>query len=136
MVNAAVFGLVVVALLTAADDYCGEDENYWSTSYDDAHQFSCPDLLHQGMTFFESCHAGKYEDRVWNYGCSDINVTFSYFEDTELTAYDEPWTLLCPNGVVTGLFSEEDDHYEDRNGAMVFELCFAVAVGWEGQESY
>ena len=95
--------------------YCGEDENYWSTSYDDAHQFSCPDLLHQGMTFFESCHAGKYEDRVWNYGCSDINVTFSYFEDTELTVYDEPWTLVCPSGVVTGLFSEHDGAYEDRN---------------------
>ena len=33
--------------------YCGEDENYWSTSYDDTHQFSCPNILGQGMSYFE-----------------------------------------------------------------------------------
>ena len=35
-------------------------------------------------------------------------------EDTELTAYDQPWTVICPNGIVVGLFSEHDSDPEDR----------------------
>ena len=40
--------------------------------------------------------------------------SYLVMKDTELTAYDQPWTVICPNGIVVGLFSEHDSDPEDR----------------------
>ena len=97
-----------------AVNYCDFEESYWSTDYEVPHTFDCPDPR-QGMSFFESCHDGGPQDRVWNYRCTDIGVTLNLFEVTDTTDFDATWTVNCPtNHVITGLWCEHDSSSHDR----------------------
>ena len=68
-----------------------------------------------GMSAFESCHDNDKEDRVWNFGCSSLPFDLDYIQFSAFTPYDEPWHVTCPgNGVVMGLYSEDNGDKNDR----------------------
>jgi len=136
------FCLFLVTLLVQYSQQDGNDcefgESYWSTDYEVPHTFNCPDPQ-QGMSFFESCHSNHYEDRIWNYRCSDIGVTLNLFEVTDTTDFDATWTVTCPtNQVITGLWCEDSNAANDRRwyftcgGRVEEDICLKNCVnsGW------
>merc|ERR1712117_228381 len=76
------FRLLLIALILAsgsqAEEDCGVAE--WDSEYDEPYTFKCPDDTKQAISSVESCHDNWKEDRIWNYGCSDIPGTLDTFQ--------------------------------------------------------
>jgi len=80
--------------------------------------FTCPDS--QVFSHWDSHFEDYYGDRQWNFNCSDKLAKYEVeLADCSWTDYIDQWQgfmeFSCPNdGIVTGLYSEHDNFYEDR----------------------
>ncbi|XP_063785034.1 serine/threonine-protein kinase B-raf isoform X4 [Pseudophryne corroboree] len=86
----------------------------WANIYDQILDFKCQN--HQSIGLIFSAHDNKYEDRVWDFSCTD---TFSNPAKCTWTNYvnnfDEEFTFSCPFGsVLSGMYSYHENKYEDR----------------------
>jgi len=123
------FRLLLIALILAsgslAEEDCGVAD--WDSEYDEPYTFKCPDDTRQAISSVESCHDNWKEDRIWNYGCSDIPGTLDTFQTSANTPYDEKWEVVCPtNSVMTGHHSVHDNRKEDRTWTFT---CGSSSVG-------
>ncbi|XP_046340157.1 hemagglutinin/amebocyte aggregation factor-like [Haliotis rufescens] len=89
----------------------------WVNQFDQAFNFTCPPET--SLSHVVSSHDNHFEDRVWDFSCRAPPYTSTNMSNCEWTDYendfDQPLTFQCASdGIIAGISSIHDNHYEDR----------------------
>uniref|UniRef100_A0A2C9JYB2 Uncharacterized protein n=1 Tax=Biomphalaria glabrata TaxID=6526 RepID=A0A2C9JYB2_BIOGL len=107
--------IVFIVLAVARGSLAG-----YLNDYDQPFVFSCQE--NQIISYISSVHDNHYEDRRWEVHCRTAGPTSNCINSGYVNNFDSPMVFICPgNGVLTGIESYHDNHYEDRRFA--FKCC-------------
>ncbi|XP_050415934.1 hemagglutinin/amebocyte aggregation factor [Patella vulgata] len=92
----------------------------WQNDYDRNLEFVCP--TGQSISRIQSKHHNHYEDRVWQFSCSNKGRLGHCKWFYNVNEYDGVLFFQCPNfGHIVATRSHHDNHREDRRFS--FKCC-------------
>ena len=102
--------------------YPADFQNYetndgFNNDYDKVLNYVCS--TNEALNYIKSRHSNFYEDRQFKLGCLKVTTASYPLEDCQWYRYvndwDDSFIFTCPSShVMTGMYSEHDNFYEDR----------------------
>jgi len=106
-------GALLVGVCVAFEDVVKRAEYEFVNEYDQPFDFKCKEG--ESIDEIATEHDNYREDRRWDFTCKKNQViTKDCTWSGEVNNFDQDFDYKCEKGVIAGIASHHDNHYEDR----------------------
>merc|ERR1711962_241145 len=122
---AAAGALLIGGCIAVQDEVVKRAEYEYVNEYDQPFEFKCKEG--QSIDNIATEHSNHHEDRRWDFTCKANKVITKDCSWTgEVNGFDQTFDHKCDKGVIAGIASHHNNHYEDR--VFKFYCCKTTRV--------